>query len=59
VRWLFPGKTVRVDAPYLVCGQPISIEMRDENVLSTSPAEGIVGYSYSEIGGPTDTRHYR
>jgi hypothetical protein len=33
--------------------------MRDEDVLSTSPAEGIVGYAYSEIGGPADTRPYR
>jgi hypothetical protein len=59
VRWLFPGKTVRVDAPCLDCGQSIAIEMRDEAVLSSDPVDGIVGYAYSEIGGPADTRPYR
>ena len=37
---------MRVDAPCLDCGEPVVIEMRDEDVLSVDP-EGIYGYSYS------------
>ncbi len=51
MRWLFPGKTVRVDAPCLDCGEPIAIEMRDDQLLSAQP-EGIVGYAYRQFGGP-------
>ena len=41
--WLFPGKTVRIDAPCLDCGQSIGVEMRDGEVLTTEPEE-LVGY---------------
>ena len=58
MRWLFPGKTVRVDAPCLDCGESISIEMKDEEILSVNP-ETMVGYAYTEIGGAPETRPYR
>ncbi len=58
MRWLFPGKTVRVDAPCLDCGESVAIEMRDEEVLSIQP-EGMVGYAYSEVGGPPENRPWR
>ncbi|MCH8224490.1 MAG: hypothetical protein IIC97_01340 [Chloroflexi bacterium] len=58
VRWLFPGKTVRVDALCLDCGEPLSVEMRDEEVLSVQP-DTMVGYAYSEIGGSPETRPWR
>jgi len=58
VRWLFPGKTVRVDAPCLDCGEPMVVEMRDEEVSSVQPAT-IVGYAYSAVGGAAETRPFR
>ena len=58
VRWLFPGKTVRMDAPCLDCGQPMAIVMRDEQVLSVEP-ETIVGYSLTPIGVGGPGRAYR
>jgi hypothetical protein len=58
VRWLFPGKTVRVDAPCLDCGEPMIVEMRDEQVLSVQPAT-MVGYAYSQVGGPAENRPFR
>ena len=58
MRWLVPGKTVRVDAPCLDCGEAVAIEMRDEEVLSIQP-EGMVGYAYSEVGGPPENRPWR
>lgn len=42
-RWLFPGKTVRVEAPCLDCNQPMVIEIRDERLLRVEPV-GIVGH---------------
>ncbi len=58
MRWLFPGKTVRVDSPCLDCGEPVTVETRDEEVLSVDPPE-TVGYTYAEVGGPADNRPYR
>jgi hypothetical protein len=58
VRWLFPGKTVRISAPCLDCGEPIVVEMRDEQILTAEP-QGIAGYAYSQIGGPADNRPWR
>lgn len=58
MRWLVPGKTVRVDAPCLDCGESIAIVMRDEEVLSIQP-QGMVGYAYSEVGGPPENRPWR
>jgi hypothetical protein len=36
----------------------MAIEMHDEQVLSVQPA-GLVGYAYSEVGGPPENRAYR
>ncbi len=58
VRWLFPGKTVQIDAPCLDCGEPIRIRMRDEETLAVEPA-GVFGYSYSQVGGPAENRAWR
>lgn len=41
--WLFPGERVEIDALCLNSGEPIRIEMRDEEVLSADP-ETIHGY---------------
>jgi hypothetical protein len=43
VTWLFPGETVRVDAPCLDCGDPITLEMRDGAITWTDPP-GTVGH---------------
>ena len=58
VRWLFPGKLVRMDANCLDCGETMVIEMKDEELLSVQP-EAIVGYTHSEVGGSLETRPYR
>jgi hypothetical protein len=58
VRWLFPGKTIRIDAPCLDCGEPLLVEMRDEAVRRVEPST-MVGYAYSAIGGAADTRPFR
>jgi len=41
VRWLFPGKEVRIDAPCLDCGEPIVVRMRDEEILEVDPPETV------------------
>ena len=43
VTWLFPGATVRVEAPCLDCGDPMVIEMRDGKLLTVDPP-GLVGH---------------
>lgn len=43
VTWLFPGQTVRVEAPCLDCGEPVAIEMRDGRLLMREPAS-LVGH---------------
>ncbi|HZQ37779.1 MAG TPA: organomercurial lyase [Dehalococcoidia bacterium] len=58
VRWLFPGKTVEIDAPCLDCGEPLRVTMRDEAIAEVQPAT-IVGYSRSQVGGPPETRPWR
>jgi len=58
VRWLFPGKTVRMDAPCLDCGEPMVIVMHDEEVVTAEP-ESIVGYSITPIGVQGPGRAYR
>lgn len=37
VRWLFPGTEIKIDTSCLDCGQPISIRMRDEEILEVNP----------------------
>jgi hypothetical protein len=58
IRWLFPGKVVRVNAPCVDCGESIALEMRDEQVLLAQP-DTVVGYAYSPIGGPPEGRPFR
>src|SRR5262249_32912191 len=43
VTWLFPGETVRIDAPCLDCGEPLILEMRDRQLDLVDPPE-IVGH---------------
>ena len=43
VTWLFPGETVRIDAPCLDCGDPVTVEMRDGRMTWLDPPE-IVGH---------------
>ena len=42
VTWLFPGETVRIDAPCLDCGDPVTVEMRDGRIVWVDP--GVVGH---------------
>jgi hypothetical protein len=42
VRWLFPGKEVRIDSFCLDCGEPMMIRMKDEDILEANPTT-IVG----------------
>ena len=41
--WLFPGRTVRVDAPCLDCGDPVTVEMRDGRITWVDPPT-VVGH---------------
>ncbi len=43
MRWLFPGKEVRIDSRCLDCGEPLQIRMRDEAILDVQPPT-IVGH---------------
>jgi len=58
VRWLFPGSSVRLDAPCLDCGLEMTVEMRDEDLLRVEP-DTLVGYTSSEVGGDASTRPFR
>ncbi len=60
VCWLFPGKTVRIAAPCLDCGDLIRIEMRDGEFLTVEPAE-VVGHLNQPWvrGGPPEVRAHR
>jgi hypothetical protein len=57
-RWLFKGRLVRVDAPCLLTGEAMWLEMRDEDILSASH-EGMVGYTRSPVGGDAANRPFR
>jgi len=46
VCWLFPGKTIQIDAPCLDCGEPLRLAVRDGVIESQEPA-GI--YSYVDL----------
>ncbi len=37
MRWLFPGKEIRIDTRCLDCGEPILVRMRDEEILEINP----------------------
>jgi len=43
VTWLFPSQTVRIDAPCLDCGDPVTLEMRDGSITRVEPA-GVIGH---------------
>jgi hypothetical protein len=58
IRWLVPGQEVRIDAPCLCCGDPIVVEMTDDDVAVIEPA-GAVGYTSAEVGGEASTRPFR
>ena len=58
MRWLFAGKTIRVEAPCLDCGEPMVVEMRDEEILLVEP-DTMVGYTSAEVGGEASTRPFR
>lgn len=58
VRWLAPGQEVRIDAPCLCCGEPIVVEMLDEQISNVDPVE-TVGYTSAEVGGDPSTRPFR
>jgi len=58
IRWLVPGKSVRIDAPCLCCGEPIVVEMWDEELSTVDPPD-VVGYTSAEVGGEASTRPFR
>ena len=58
IRWLVPGRTVTVDAACLLGGEPLRIEMRDEEILLIDPPE-MVGYTRSVVGGDAASRPFR
>jgi hypothetical protein len=41
--WLFPGRTVRIEAPCLDCGDSVLVEMRDGRLLTVNPRT-VVGH---------------
>ena len=58
IRWLVPGRTVRIDAPCLCCGEPIVVETADEELSVVDPAD-TVGYTSDEVGGDASSRPFR
>jgi len=58
VRWLFPGRTVRIEAPCLCCGEPMVLEMCDDELIATEP-DDLVGYTSDVIGGSAASRPFR
>src|SRR5262245_9408018 len=51
--WLFPGRTVRVDAPCLDCGDPVTVEMRDGRITWVDPpvVVGHLNYGFGASRG--------
>lgn len=58
IRWLVPGRHVRIDAPCLCCGDAVVVEMSDDGISSVEPAD-TVGYTSSEVGGDASSRPFR
>ena len=58
IRWLFPGQTVRIEAPDLSSGEPMVLEMHDEEIVVSGPTE-LVGYTSDVIGGSPESRPFR
>ena len=46
MRWLFPGKEVRIDARCLDCGEPMTIRMKDDAILEINPSSAVALMSY-------------
>ena len=57
IRWLVPGKQVRVEAPCLCCGDPVLVMMQDDE-YGVDPVEA-VGYTSAQVGGSADSRPFR
>ena len=47
-----------MDANCLDCGEPMVIEMKDEEVLLVEP-DTMVGYTVGKVGGSVEDRPYR
>ena len=43
VTWLFPGTTVRIEAPCLDCGDPVRVDMLDGRLVTIDPST-VVGH---------------
>jgi hypothetical protein len=57
VTWLFPGQTVRVEAPCLDCGDPVVIEMRDGEFTRVDP-QTVVGHLNYGFGASRGKNFY-
>ncbi len=57
IRWLVPGKQVRIEAPCLCCGDPVVVTMQDDE-YDVDPVE-VVGYTSAQVGGSADSRPFR
>jgi hypothetical protein len=55
--WLFAGQTVRVDAPCLDCGDPVTVEMRDGRITWADPP-GVVGHLAFGFGASRGRSYY-
>ncbi len=44
MRWLFPGREVRIDALCLDCAEPMVVRLRDEEILEVDPPT-LVGHA--------------
>lgn len=43
MRWLFPGKEVRIDVPCVSSGAMMTIRMKDDDILEMTP-DSVVGH---------------
>lgn len=57
IRWLVPGKDVRIEAPCLCCGEHVTVTMHDES-YEVDPTDA-VGYTNSLVGGDAASRPFR
>ena len=57
IRWLVPGRQVRIEAPCLCCGDPVAVTMQDDE-FSVDPADA-VGYTSAQVGGSAESRPFR
>ena len=57
IRWLVPGQEVRIEAPCLCCGEPVTVTMQDDE-HTVDPSEA-VGYTSSQVGGDAASRPFR